>query len=346
MDGALGRSPVHPIKRNGSAHVPAGTGTLVGCSPTKLLRGSDDLPVEQLSGFQHGMHDNGKLPRHRDGSALEADALSELQAPLSQGAFSSASGQDHAGGLEKKASDLVVTSSGDMAVVVDLTGLISSCGQAKPSADRTRRPEVGRIFNCGGEGRGSDDADAGDRHEQLAGLASARIFDQPSGQLGSTQTDAAPRLQQRPDDRGKLRVFIKSAPHIRLEGAALACRHDQTEGLHQPTDLVGELGLDSDQLGSRCHQRAGQHAFEAFDPDLTIKADLGEMGEPIGIIGVGLVRSHVEGRLSVTRIYADDGQPFGSERMVEPYRQRAGFEDDPIGLSGVLADRPRDRLRI
>ena len=108
MDGALGRSPVHPIKWHGSAHVPVGTGSLVGYSPTKLLRGRDDLPVEQLPGFQHGMHDDGKLPRHRDGCALEADALSEFQAPFSHGAFSSASGQDHAGRFEEKASDMVV----------------------------------------------------------------------------------------------------------------------------------------------------------------------------------------------------------------------------------------------
>ena len=183
MDGELGISPVHPMKRNGSAHVPAGTGSLVGCLPTKLLRGSDDLPVEHLSGFQHGMHDDDKLPCHRDGCALEADALSERQAPFSQGAFSCASGQDHAGRFEENASDLVVAASGDIAVVVDLTGLVSSSGQAEPGADRTRRLEVRRIFDCGGEGRGSDDADAGDRHEQLAGLALARIIDQPSGKL-------------------------------------------------------------------------------------------------------------------------------------------------------------------
>jgi hypothetical protein len=38
VDGALGKKPVHPIKRNGSAHVPAGTDPLADCSPAKLLR--------------------------------------------------------------------------------------------------------------------------------------------------------------------------------------------------------------------------------------------------------------------------------------------------------------------
>jgi len=72
VDGSLGRCPVHPIKRNGSAHAPAGTGSLDGCSPTKLLRGSDDLSIEHFSGFQHGMHDDRKLSRYRDRGALKS----------------------------------------------------------------------------------------------------------------------------------------------------------------------------------------------------------------------------------------------------------------------------------
>jgi hypothetical protein len=38
VDGALGKKPVHPIKRNGSAHVPAGTDSLANRAPAKLLR--------------------------------------------------------------------------------------------------------------------------------------------------------------------------------------------------------------------------------------------------------------------------------------------------------------------
>jgi len=71
----------------------------------------------------------------------------------------------------------MIAASGDMTIVVDLSGLVSSCGQAEPGADRTRRSEVGRIFNCGGKGRCGDDTDTWDRHEQLAGLALACVRD-------------------------------------------------------------------------------------------------------------------------------------------------------------------------
>jgi hypothetical protein len=47
VDGAIGRRPVHPIKRNGSAHAPAGTGSLEGCLPTKLLDQRSEMLTNQ-----------------------------------------------------------------------------------------------------------------------------------------------------------------------------------------------------------------------------------------------------------------------------------------------------------
>lgn len=49
VDGALGGVPVHPIKRNGSAHVPAGTDPLAGRLPTQLLRRCAGGLIEQLA---------------------------------------------------------------------------------------------------------------------------------------------------------------------------------------------------------------------------------------------------------------------------------------------------------
>ena len=118
VDGALGRSPVHPIKRNGSAHVPAGTDPLASCLLAELLRRSACGPIEEFAGFQHGVHDNGELPGHGDSGALEADALTELKAPVSQGALCGAAGQDDGRRFVQKISNLVITASGDMAIIV------------------------------------------------------------------------------------------------------------------------------------------------------------------------------------------------------------------------------------
>ena len=83
VDGAFGRSPMHLISRNGSAHVTAGTELLGACSTRYFLCGCAGSLVEQLSRFQHCMHDHGELACHRDGGALEADALSQFEPPVS-----------------------------------------------------------------------------------------------------------------------------------------------------------------------------------------------------------------------------------------------------------------------
>ena len=90
-----------------------------------------------------------------------------------------------------------------------------------------------------------------------------------------------------------------------LELAALAGGNEQPESLHQPADLVGKLGRDPDQPGSRRDQRAGQHAVEPFHAHLTIEADFRQMGQAIRIIRVGLVGGHVERGLGMTSIDAD-----------------------------------------
>jgi hypothetical protein len=82
-----------------------GTRSQAGCSLTRLLRGNDARIVQQVAEFQHGLNVDRKFCLHRDSIALEADALSEIEASVSQRAFSIASGRDHASSLVKQASD-------------------------------------------------------------------------------------------------------------------------------------------------------------------------------------------------------------------------------------------------
>ena len=80
-------SAVHPIKRNGSAHVPAETSQRAQRLNAILKRSSccADTPVEEGAGFKHRMHNNGELPRHSNGGSLEADPLPKLEAPFAAG---------------------------------------------------------------------------------------------------------------------------------------------------------------------------------------------------------------------------------------------------------------------
>ena len=56
---------VHPIKRNGSAHVPAGTSQCVQSLNAILNRSSrgSDAPIEEGAGLEHRVHDHRHRPR-------------------------------------------------------------------------------------------------------------------------------------------------------------------------------------------------------------------------------------------------------------------------------------------
>ena len=54
-----------------------------------------------------------------------------------------------------------------------------------------------------------------------------------------------------------------------------------------------------------CYEMRAYHAVEAFDANLTIKAYLCQVRQTVSIIGVGLVRSHVQRGLGMTRINAN-----------------------------------------
>jgi hypothetical protein len=73
---------VHPIKRNGSPDVPAGTSRRVQ-RRTVILQASgcrDNAggSVKQLAGLAHGMHHHRQLARHGDGRSLEAHSSRSL----------------------------------------------------------------------------------------------------------------------------------------------------------------------------------------------------------------------------------------------------------------------------
>ena len=138
-------------------HNPSDFFNTIGAKPTFRSR--------MFSKINRRSNDNA---RDGDGRALEADLLPQLQAPDTQAAVRLGARQDHGRGFVEQTSQVGVAASRDMAVIVDLAGLVASRRQTQPRAHGTRRLEVRRILDRGGEGCGGDRADARDRHQQLA----------------------------------------------------------------------------------------------------------------------------------------------------------------------------------
>ena len=89
-----------------------------------------------------------------------------------------------------------------------------------------------------------------------------------------------------------------------------------------------------------------QHAVETFDANLPVKSDLGQMSQAVGVVRIRFVGRHVEMGFGMARIDADRGQTLCRQRMVEPHRQGASLEHDPLGLWSTLADHFRQKFGV
>ena len=90
-----------------------------------------------------------------------------------------------------------------------------------------------------------------------------------------------------------------------FEGAPLASRNEQAEGLHETSDMIGKINRDPDQSAPGGDQGPRQHAIKAFHPHFSEEANFGQMRQTVGIIRVSFVRCHIEGRLGVMVIDTD-----------------------------------------
>lgn len=70
------------------------------------------------------MHDHGQLAGNGHRSAFEADPFTQLQISGTKRALTRGARQDYRRGFVEKTAELAIASIGDVAVIVDLSGLV------------------------------------------------------------------------------------------------------------------------------------------------------------------------------------------------------------------------------
>jgi hypothetical protein len=124
---AVSASALHLHNRNDPAHVPTRTSSRThdgGANGQKVMTDGSGVaggkPVERLAGFEHAMHDDGELPRHCDGCALEPELFSQLQPPGAQRTVGDHSREDRRCRLIKQSPQMNVPAARDMAAIINL----------------------------------------------------------------------------------------------------------------------------------------------------------------------------------------------------------------------------------
>jgi hypothetical protein len=82
--------------------------------------GRGRVRIVEFAGLQHRMHYHRQLAGNGHRSAFEADPFTRLQTLGTKRALTRGARQDHRRGFVKKAAQLMIVSTGDVAVIVDL----------------------------------------------------------------------------------------------------------------------------------------------------------------------------------------------------------------------------------
>ena len=79
--------------------------------------------------------------------------------------------------------------------------------------------------------------------------------------------------------------------------------------LEEPADLVLNIPLDLDEQSSADKKSFDRVTVEIFDADLLVPSTLHNASDAHGVVAVALVDLHLQSRLGMPGIDADDGQP-------------------------------------
>src|SRR5690606_18941135 len=111
--------------------------------------------------------------------------------------------------------------------------------------------------------------------------------------------------------------------------AADALAEQNPESAQQPSDLVLDLNPGAHQHLPGDKDGANLVAVAAFDADLFEPACAHDLGKTCSIITIGLNRPHLQSRIGVPCIDADDRQASACQLVPEPDGQWASLEPNP-----------------
>ena len=127
-------------------------------------------------------------------------------------------------------------------------------------------------------------------------------------------------LEQRPDHSDQLGTIRDQFLGPHGKDVELGTADHETNVLEQAADLVLKITLDLDQQRPARQQCPNRVVIEALDAHLLKSAGLHDAGDAGRIVAITLIDLHLEYRLGVTRIDADNGKAGHFQPVEQPAR--------------------------
>lgn len=109
--------------------------------------------------------------------------------------------------------------------------------------------------------------------------------------------------------------------------------------------MIFDIPLDLDKQSSADKKGFGRMTIEIFDGNLLVPTTLHDTRYAGSVISVALVDLHLQNRLRMPGVNADDGQPHLIQLGPQPCRRCSGLQPNPNDVWRVQFDECRDRLR-
>src|SRR5256885_12256207 len=200
---------------------------------------------------------------------------------------------------------------------------MASGRQSDISANTSRSLEAGRIVDRRLEAERGDRADTRHGHEPSDLRIITCQLQNHTIEIVSLLLDGLTCLEQRPDHGNQLGAILDQFLGPHRKDIELGTADHETDVLEQATDLVLEIALDLDQQRPARQQRPNRVAIEALDAHLLKPAGLHDAGDAGRIVAVTLIDLHLEYRLGVARVDAD--QRPGKLIWIAPPADRPGI---------------------
>src|SRR5271169_2966964 len=255
------------------------------------------------------MQNDSKLSSDGNLSFAEPASLRKPDAPGFKRRPFCYAGEQDIGCLVEITSQHLIAAFRDSTRPVDLAGCISSGRQSDIGSDASRSLESTGVIDRRKKAKSGDWTDARRCHEPSNMSIIAGQPHHLAVEVRNLPPDSLACLEKRLYRGSKFWPSLGQLRGARSKHVHLCPADDEPKILEEPADLVLNVPLDLDEQSSADKNGLNRVTVEIFDADLLVPSTLHDACNAHGVVTVALVDLHLQNRLRMPGIDADDGQP-------------------------------------
>src|SRR6476620_2795976 len=239
-----------------------------------------------------------------------------------------------------------VAASGDVSTAIRLARLVAAWRKTEVRTHRSRSRKPARVFNGADVHQRGESTDTRHRHQQTADRIRPDLLQHRLVKDGDLLAQLPPRRKEGAHDQSNFGSAFKKCFDLPVKSETPAGARQQTERLQHPAYHVGEPRRHAHELGARSEECPSAMRIEGLHVDRPIPSRAHDLGQPFGVVLVGLVELHLQSGLHFPGVQTLDIETSAAQTVNEPGCHRTGL-DAHFGVdTSMLRNASRNCSRI